>query len=157
MGKRNVTIYIDDESVRAFRKAISPKSLSRELEDLMRKRIAELEGKEYAPREQVDYEALKREYDRLVREVDRQERWLRKRKVYDDLATIAVKLGLDPRDLSNLDAAAPKLRGEWKGLEEDAHQFIILLENVRAKREVERKLDEIRNIRAASPSRLSES
>jgi len=45
---------------------------------------------------------------------------------------------------------APRLRREWTGLPEDVHQFIFLLEAVRAKRELERKLDEVMDSRAVS-------
>ena len=155
--KVNVTLYVDGEAFEAFRKAISPKPVSHELEEFMRKRVAELEGREYRQEEHVDYEALKREHIRLIREVDRHEKWLRKRKVYENLARLAVKVGLSPRDLSGLEEAMPKMMSEWKGLKEDVHLFITLLENVRAKRELERKLDEIRDARAASSSGPSES
>jgi hypothetical protein len=147
--KKNVTIYIDDTYLQALRKIIPPKSISHEIEDLIRKRVAELEGREYAPQEHVDFEVLVRDHDRLVKEVDKREKWLRKQKAYDDLGRLAVKLGLTP-DLHNLDEVAPKLLDEYKGLKEDTHQFLSLLETVKAKREVERKLDEIRIMRAAS-------
>jgi hypothetical protein len=149
MSKKQVTIVVDGEVYDALRKAISPKKISYEIEDLMEKRLAELKGTEYRQEEQVDYEALKREHDRLVKEVDRQEKWLRKRKAYENLARLAVKVGLTP-DLSRLDEVAPKLRREWTGSPQDAHLFISLLEAVRARRELERKLDEIRDARAAS-------
>lgn len=145
-----VTLHLDLELFQELRKAIAPAKISREIDDLMRKRIAELEGREYRQEEQVDYEALEREHVRLVREVDQQERWLRKRKVYDDLTRLAVKVGLTPKDLGRLDEVAPKLRREWTGDPQDAHQFIMLLEAARARREVERKLDEVRDSRAAS-------
>jgi len=147
--KRAVTLFIDGEAYQALRKAVYPKKVSHEVEDLMRKRISELEGREYAPQEHVDYEVLKRDHTRLIIEVDRLEKALVKRKVYDDLGRLAVKLGLTP-DLRNLDEVAPKLLDEYKGLKEDTHQFLSLLETVKAKREVERKLDEIRIMRAAS-------
>lgn len=149
MVKRAVTLFIDGEAYQALRKAVYPKKVSHEVEDLMRKRISELEGREYAPQEHVDYEVLKRDHTRLIIEVDRLEKALVKRKVYDDLGRLAVKLGLTP-DLRNLDEVAPKLLDEYKGLKEDTHQFLSLLETVKAKREVERKLDEIRIMRAAS-------
>jgi hypothetical protein len=148
--KVNVTLYVDGETFEVFRKAISPKPVSHELEEFMRKRVAELEGGEYRQEEHVDYEALERDHVRLVREVDRQEKWLRKRKAYDDLVKVALKVGLSPKDLSVLEEAAPKMMSEWKGLKEDVHLFITLLENVRAKRELERKLDEVRDARAAA-------
>jgi len=150
MTKTTVSIFIEAEPYDALRKAIAPKKISREIEELVRKRLAELEGGEYKQEEHVDYEALERDHVRLVKEVDRQEKWLRKRKAYDDLVKVALKVGLSPKDLSVLEEAAPKMMSEWKGLKEDVHLFITLLENVRAKRELERKLDEIRDARAAS-------
>jgi len=53
-----------------------------------------------------------------------------------------VILDVTPKDLSRLDEAEPKLLTEWTGLQEDALQFISLLRNVRAKRELERKMAE---------------
>jgi len=144
LGKRNVTIYLDDAEYLAYRKAIHPKSVSSEIGDFMRKRIAELSGQEAVPvsQEPVDYEAMDRDHDKLVREVDRQERWLKKRKVYSDLLKLAASLGVTSKDLSGLEEAAPNLLKEWTGLTEDAFKFISLLRNVRAKRELERKMTE---------------
>ena len=48
LSKRNVTMYLDDESYQAYRKAIYPKPVSSEIEEFMRKRVAELNGQEAA-------------------------------------------------------------------------------------------------------------
>jgi len=149
VARKTITVYIDEGGYKRLRELIAPKSISRELDDLIKKRIAELEGREYNPLESADYEELKREHSRLVREVEKLERHLKRRRVYDDLLKLAydVDVKIRERDLSNIEEIAPKILDEWDGLKEDAHQFITLLETVRDKWEIERKLEEIRKRR----------
>ena len=135
-------MYLDDAEYLAYRKAIHPKSVSNEIGDFMRKRIAEFSGQETVSQEPIDYEALNRDHTKLVREVERQEKWLRKRKVFDDLTKLAVSLGVTPKDMSRLDEAAPKLLGEWTGRPEDVFEFIGFLRNAKARRELEKKMAE---------------
>ena len=143
MPKKNITIYIENEDFQALRKAIFPRSISHEITDLLKRRLAELGGEQTtAPQEPIDYEKLSRDHTKLVREVDRQEKWLKKRGAYEDLLMLAAKLGVTAKDLSRLDEAAPKLLSEWTGIPEDALQFIGLLRNVRVKRKLEEKMSE---------------
>ena len=143
MVKRTMCLYMDSEVYKAYRKAIAPKSVSCELEAYMRKCLSELGDNILSQtQEPVDYDALSRDHDKLVREVDRLEKWLKKRDVYDDLLKLAASLGVTNKDLSRLDEAAPKLLKDWSGFQEDAFQFISLIKNVRAKRELERKMAE---------------
>ena len=142
--KVNATLYFDGELYEAFKKAIAPKLVSHVLEDYMRRHLVELGGQQTVTvqEEPVDYEKLNRDHDKLVKEVNLETKLLEKKKVYGDLAKLAVSLDVTPKDLSGLDEAAPKLLTEWTGLQEDALQFISLLRNVRAKRELERKMAE---------------
>ena len=143
MARKTITVYIDEEAYKKLRKLIKPKKISQELDDLIKQRIAELEGREYNPLEEADYEALKREHNRLVREAEKLRRHLKGRKVYRQLLQLAFNLGMK-EDLSNLDEVTPRILESWDGWKEDAHQFITLLETIRSKREIERKLEEIR-------------
>ena len=142
-----MTLFVDKELYDATRKQIAPRPISRLLEDDMRRRLAELGGaqdQEAAHQDPVDYEALTREYDRVLSDAERREKRLRKRKVFDDLTKLALGLGVAPKDLSGLDEAAPKLLEAWKGRSEDSQSFILFLETMRAKRDLERKMSEAR-------------
>jgi len=143
MARKAVTLYLDEVAYKRLQELIKPKKISREIDDLIKRRIAELEGREYNPLEEADYEALKREHNRLVREAEKLRRHLKRRKVYKQLLQLAFNLGMK-EDLSNLDEVVPKILDGWDGWKEDAHQFITLLETIHSKREIERKLEEIR-------------
>ena len=142
-----MTLFVDKELYDATRKQIAPRPISRLLEDEMRRHLAELggaQGQEAAHQDPVDYEALTREYDRVLSDAERREKRLRKRKVFDDLTKLALGLGVAPKDLSGLDEVAPKLLEAWKGRSEDSQSFILFLETMRAKRDLERKMSEAR-------------
>jgi len=68
--RRAVTIYLDEAAYKTLKKLVRPRPVSREVDMLIRRRIAELEGREYDPLESADYEALKQEYTRLIREAE---------------------------------------------------------------------------------------
>ena len=143
MARKTITLYLDEVAYKRLKELIKPKKISREIDDLIRRRIAELEGGEYNPAETEDYEALKREHNQLVRESESIRRHLRRRKVYKQLLQLAFNLGMK-EDLSNLDEVTPKILDRWDGWKEDAHQFITLLETIHSKRKIERRLEEIR-------------
>lgn len=132
--KKNETLYLDNDVYQALRKAIFPKPISGEVEELMKKRLGELNGgQEPDLQKPVDNEALKRDHKRLIREVDSVQKLLKKRKVYDDLINLMVNLGVTPRDLSRVDEIIPKLINEWTGYPEDAILFVDFMRNVKAK------------------------
>ncbi|MHA1632615.1 MAG: hypothetical protein ACTSXC_07420 [Candidatus Freyarchaeota archaeon] len=143
MVRKTITVYLDEDAYKRLRELIKPKKISQELDMLIKRRIAELEGREYNPLEEADYEALKREHNRLVREAEKLRRHLKRRKVYNQLLNLTFNCGMK-EDLSNLDEVTPEILDGWDGWKEDAHQFITLLETIRSKREIERKLEEIR-------------
>ena len=143
MARKAVTLYLDEVAYKRLQELIKPKKISREIDDLIKRRIAELEGGEYNPAETADYEALKREHNQLVREAEKLRRHLKRRKVYSQLLQLAFNLGMK-EDLSNLDEVVPKILDSWDGWKEDAHQFITLLETIHSKRKIEQKLEEIR-------------
>ena len=143
MARKAVTLYLDEVAYKRLQELIKHKKISREIDDLIRRRIVELEGGGYNPLEDMDYEGLKREHNRLVREAEKLRRHLKRRKVYKQLLQLAFNCGMK-ENLSNLDEVTPKILDSWDGWKEDAHQFITLLETIRNKREIEQKLEEIR-------------
>lgn len=140
MTRKSITVYIDKGIYEKLRQLIAPKLISRELEDLMRKRIEELEGREYDPLEHIDYEALKQEYDTIIRKIDKLKGFLEKRGAYRKLLALAVKIKLNPYRKEDY----AEILKRWRGRREDAHQFISLIELTNKQREIEQKLEEIR-------------
>ena len=88
MARKAVTLYLDEDAYQRLRELIAPKTISREIDDLIRKRIADLEGREYDPLESADYEEIKREYERLLKETDKMEKTLKKRETYQKLIAV---------------------------------------------------------------------
>jgi predicted CopG family antitoxin len=137
--------------------ASQDKSISEEVNALLRKRLAELEGVAPSAKGNEDYEALKGQHLKLVEEVKRLTKPLEKDGVYESLMRFAHALGLDLTDLHNVEDIATKILKNWREhLNQDAqpshiHLFITLLEKGKQKKDIERKLTEIR-LRAAPTS-----
>lgn len=119
------------------------KSVSEEVNDLLRKRLAELEGTQLPAYEAADYEALKREYAKLFDEVERLKAALKKAGCYDELIDFVRELGLNFGDLHNMWDVVPELMESWEDRGQ-AHQFITLMEKAKKKKELERELTETR-------------
>ena len=119
------------------------RSVSEEVNDLLRKRLAEFEGTQPQAYETVEYEALKHEYAKLFDEVERFKAVLKKAGCYDELISLVRELGLDFGDLHNMWDIVPKLMQSWEDRGQ-AHIFISLLEKAKKKRELERKLTQAR-------------
>ena len=143
MVRKTVTVYLDEAAYQRLRKLIAPKTISRELDDLIKKRIAELEGREYNPLESADYEELKREYERLLKETEKMEKTIKKRGTYEKLVAVTneIEEELGTKDLKTV---APALLDRWDGNREDAHLFISFLEKLKKLKEAENQLEEIR-------------
>lgn len=121
------------------------KSISEEVNELLKRRLAELEGSEGQPLQvAMDYEALKRQHIKLSEETIRLTKTLRNMGVYEELRDMAKNLGLDFETLSNLEEVAAKLLKNWQGLKTSPHLFITLLETGKKKKAIETKLEEIR-------------
>jgi len=138
-----VTLYLDEDAYQRLRELIAPKTISREIDDLIRKRIADLEGREYDPLETADYEELKREYEKLLKETEKMERTLKKRETYQKLVAVTAEIEEELRT-KDLKVVAPELLDRWDGAREDAHLFISFLEKLKKLKEAERQLEEIR-------------
>jgi len=79
------------------------KSISEEVNTLLKKRLAELEGVEDSAQSNEDYDALKSQHLKLVEEVKRLTKPLEKDGVYESLMRFAYELGLDLADLHNVE------------------------------------------------------
>jgi len=143
MARKAVTVYLDIAAYQKLRKLIAPKTISRELDDLIKKRIAELEGKEYDPLESADYEELKREYERMLKDTEKMERTLKKRGTYQKLIAVTdeIEEELGTKDLKTV---IPMLLDRWNEPKEDAHLFINFLEKLKKMKDAERQLEKIR-------------
>ena len=144
--RKAVTIYLDEAAYRRLKMLVRPRPVSREIDMLIRRRIAELKGREYDPLKSVDYEALKQEYTRLIREAERMERMLQKRGTYQRLIDVTADIE-DELGTKDLKIVAPALLDKWKGTPEDVHLFISFLEELKSVKEMERRLEEIRRSR----------
>ena len=152
--RRAVTIYLDETAYRKLKMLIRPRPVSREIDMLIRRRIAELEGREYDPLESADYEALKQEYARLIREAERVTRMLKKRGTYQRLIDVTADIE-DELGTKDLKRVAPALLDRWNENKEDAHLFISLLETLKKNKEIEKQLEKIRRKHQASRSSSS--
>jgi len=143
MVRKTVTVYLDEAAYQRLRKLIAPKTISRELDDLIKKRIAELEGREYNPLESADYEELKHEYERLLKETEKMEKTIKKRGTYQKLVAVTDEIEEELRT-KDLKTVAPMLLDRWNGPKEDAHLFISFLEKLKKLKEAENQLEGIR-------------
>jgi len=120
------------------------KSLSEEVNELLKRRLAEFKGIGQPNAEALDYEALKREHVRLTEETIRLTRLLKRIEAYDALLEAAENLGLNLKTFDNTEEVAAKMLQTWEGSKAALHIFITLLETVQKIRQIEQKLKEIR-------------
>jgi len=123
--------------------ALQGRSISEEVNELIRRRLAEIEGAEASTQDALNYEALKREHVKLAEEVNRLIKLLQRIGTYDQLMVTAAELGLDT-ELSNAGEVIAKLLQKWSEDKTALHIFITLIETSKQKKAIERKLDEIR-------------
>jgi uncharacterized membrane-anchored protein YjiN (DUF445 family) len=123
--------------------AVRGRSISEEVNELLHKRLAEIEGSEALAKEGLNYEALKREHVKLAEEVNRLIKLLQKDGAYNQLMEMIAELGLDT-ELSNAEEVIAKLMQKWSEDKTALHIFITLIETSKQKKTIERKLDEIR-------------
>ena len=123
--------------------AIQGKSLSEEVNELLHKRLAEIEGAEDSTQDALNYEALKREHVKLAEEVNRLIKLLQKDGTYDQLMVTAAELGLDT-ELSKADEVIANLLQKWSEDKTALHIFITLMETSKHKKAIEKKLEQIR-------------
>lgn len=142
--KKAYTLYLDSDIWLPFKDKARSKgaSGSAKLEEMMKKDLCE--GSETpAPISLENYEALKGQQDRLATKIDKLIASFQKQGTFKDLYDFTQKVGVDLDKLHNLEEKIPILLGKWEGTG-DIHRWITFLELVKAKREVESKLQEIR-------------
>jgi len=123
--------------------AIQGRSISEEVNELLRRRLAEIEGQEASTQDALNYEALKREHVKLAEEVNRLIKLLQKDGTYDQLMEMAAELGLDTQ-LNNAEEVIAKLLQKWTEDKTALHIFITLIETSKQKKAIEKKLEQIR-------------
>jgi len=123
--------------------AIQGRSISGEVNELLRKRLAELENAEIPTKENLNYEALKREHVKLAEEVNRLIKLLQREGAYDQLMEMVAELGLNT-ELNNAEEVIAKLLENWTEDKTALHIFITLIETSKHKKAIERKLEQIR-------------
>ena len=145
-GNMPHSFYVDAEVYLEFKSFLAQlgRSVSEEVNEFMVRRLAELKGETEKYRESLDYEVLKRRFAKVVDEVEKLSKKLKRLGYYEDLKTLAFDLGLDFSDLHNLSEITPKILAKWDGPSEYAHLFISLVETAKEKRKLEKKLKEIR-------------
>jgi len=122
--------------------ALQGRSISEEVNELLRRRLAEIEG-ETSAQDALNYEALKREHVKLAEEVNRLIKLLQREGAYDQLMGIVAELGLDT-ELNNADEVIAKLLQKWSEDKTALHIFITLIETSKHKKAIEKKLEQIR-------------
>ncbi|MEM3618353.1 MAG: hypothetical protein QXK47_04690 [Candidatus Bathyarchaeia archaeon] len=134
------------ESLRAILSA-QGRSISEEVNELLKRRLAELKGGEQPSNGAQNYEALKREHVQLMEESIRLTRLLQKTGEYDALIEMAENLGLNTETLENAEEVAAKLLQTWNGPKAPAHTLITLLETIQKRKQIEKQLEKIRTKR----------
>lgn len=145
------SLYLDPVKKRRLKELIGTKSLSQEVNELMVKRIAELEATQGLGQtaNTEDYELLKRRQSLLLTDIESIEKRLTKKGYYDKLGKLALSIGLNV-DCSNVNEVASKILESWKP-SEYAHLFITMVEMARDLRAVERKLNFFRKLPQKQP------
>ncbi|MEM2780948.1 MAG: hypothetical protein QW791_08825 [Candidatus Bathyarchaeia archaeon] len=131
------------ESLRAILSA-QGRSISEEVNELLKKRLAELKGGEKPTIGALNYEALKREHVQLMEESIRLTKLLQKTGQYDALIETLEDLGLNTETLENIEEVKAKLLQTWNGPKAPAHTLITLLETIQKRKQTEKQLEEIR-------------
>jgi predicted CopG family antitoxin len=123
--------------------AVRGRSISEEVNELLHKRLAEIEGLEASTKDAQNYDALKREHVKLAEEVNRLIKLLQKDGTYNQLMENVAELGLDT-ELNNAEEVIAKLMQKWQEDKTALHIFITLIETSKHKKAIERKLEQIR-------------
>jgi hypothetical protein len=129
--------------------AVRGRSISEEVNELLHKRLAEIEGSEALAKESSNYEALKREHVKLAEEVNRLIKLLQREGAYNQLMEMVAELGLDT-ELNNANEVIAKLLHKWTEDKTALHIFITLIETSKQKKTIERKLEQIRRAQGSS-------
>ncbi|MCJ7484189.1 MAG: hypothetical protein MUO31_14645, partial [Thermodesulfovibrionales bacterium] len=126
------------------------RNVSSEIDRLIRIRVAELRGKACGDDGAGSYEEVRSE---LTEHVDRVARMIKRlegrtdeatgENLFESASSLLGSLGIKA-DYSNIAELTPKFMDAWRGSEEFMHEFITLIEDARDKKDVEKRLREIR-------------
>jgi len=141
------TLYIDDavwERIQELVRLGYAKNASQLVNELLTESLAKFSKS--GKLSSVSYEALKLRHLTLAQNVIRLQNKLKRAygPEYRELLSLIRSLGLEFETFSNLSVVAPQLISRWKGHPTPLHLFITLLEQSKEKREIERKLSELR-------------
>jgi len=89
MVEKTTSLYVSDPELWERFKGLISRPISREIMDLVRRRVAELEGAQTDSASKVDYEGLKRDYLKVCKEAETLKKRLRRMKAYEKLRVSA--------------------------------------------------------------------
>jgi predicted CopG family antitoxin len=139
--KSRHTISVNDESFKELQKLV--KNVSGEIDTFIKRRVAELAGRPADNTE--EYEALKAKHIMLVGQVAKMiKRLSQEADNYDKANTLLEQLGMKP-DMTDTAKIIPTFLATWVGSREFAHMYVTLIELAKDKKDIERKLSEIRS------------
>ena len=145
---KQVSVYFAIDSWKTFLKNVKEregKNGSQRLQEFIDDYNAKYNARGEQQVNLEEYASMKRQYGKLVKDIEAQEQLLHKKKVLKELVDFAQseEIGLDLKDLHNFDQTiAPKLLLAWTKDIGLMHQFITLLEVKREKLELEAKITE---------------
>jgi len=151
--KHPTSVYFDIDSWKTFLKNVKEregKTGSQRLQEFLDDYNAKCNARGEQQVSLEEYTSMKRQYERLVKDVDALEQNLvkkYKKGILEQLVAFAQSEGLDLKDLHNFDQAmVSKLLLAWTKDTSVMHRFITLLETRREKMELEVKLTEARGV-----------
>jgi hypothetical protein len=148
--KSRHTISVTDESFKTLQKLVP--NVSGELDAFIKRRVAELTGRPVDNTE--EYEALKVRHRALVSMVETLQKRLSKQADNYNKANILLgELGIKS-DMGNTAELIPKFLSTWGGSKEFMHEYLSLVEAAKDKKDIERRLSEIRSEKPAVVSEL---
>jgi len=138
------TLYLDDELWDRLLQLVKL-GYARNVSQLVNRLLADALGvvaKSDELLEDFSYDMLRKKHLKLSRELISLEKYMES---YDDdyraLLELVTSLGLNPKELSNLDTIIPSLIKQWKGPRGPLHLFITLLEKAKEKKQIEQQLE----------------
>ena len=148
MGRKQVTLYLNEAVYERLKELLAPKPVSPEVEKKMVEMIEEIEGEEYKPAETTaDYKELEREQVKLAKRLQSLEKMLgypREDSEYNRIRRITRQCGFDEDTLEFTPEIVKCMFDTYEGPPDSVHLYINLMEVVKEKREVENQLTEIR-------------
>ncbi|MCW4003712.1 MAG: hypothetical protein NWE95_07365 [Candidatus Bathyarchaeota archaeon] len=139
---KTFSINVDVYSKLKQHLAAQGKNISSELNEWMLKRLADFEDAAATSNaeQQLSYEALKLEHEKIYRKAIAQHKLLTQRGTLEELHALALQLGLNEKTYSNVAEVAPKVLQQWDGVSSHAHLYITWIETMQQVKALERQL-----------------